>query len=126
MQSTTQQERMAGNFWDQNLAFQAAEAALAFGGRKIVTGGSIPLPIKDYIRVEDQSAAWWNNDSNATPVAIKGVSAAPRYVTQNIGASTDGGLEFGVTPSFVCRVVARSTGGSGNAMALLEEIRECG
>lgn len=126
MQGTTQQERMAGNFWDRNLAFQAAEAALATGGRAITAGATIPLPSNNPPQVENNDTEWWNNNSNSTAVTIAGVKSSPRYITQSLGASKEGGFEFGVITSFMCRVVSRSTGGSGNAIVILEEVRECG
>ncbi|OGR32354.1 MAG: hypothetical protein A2091_00395 [Desulfuromonadales bacterium GWD2_61_12] len=44
MQSTTLEEKMAGNLADRNLAFQAAEAALRDAENEIENGSLLPLP----------------------------------------------------------------------------------
>lgn len=127
MQGTTQQERMAGNYWDRNLAFQAAEAALSRGGQVVQTSGAtLPLPTGDPTTpIWDQTTDWWNDDVNSTAVTgITGVNSAPRFVVRNLGASTSS-EEFGATSVFLCQVIARATGGTDTAVVILVENREC-
>jgi type IV pilus assembly protein PilX len=128
MQGTTQQERMAGNYWDRNLAFQAAEAALSVGGRSLeLPGAAPPPPSTSSTPAWQQDASWWNNDANSTEgPPYQGLSSRPRYVVQNLGTSSGGGVEFAAATSFICQVVARATGGSDNALVILAESRECG
>ena len=126
MQGTTQQERMAGNYWDRNLAFQAAEAALSRGGQVVQTAGAaLPLPSgTPTTPAWNQDASWWANNSTAV-TGITGVNLAPRFVVQNLGSSTSS-EEFGATSVFLCQVIARATGGSDTAVVILVENRECG
>lgn len=131
MQGTTQQERMAGNYWDRNLAFQAAEAALSVGGRSLeLPGAAPPPPSTSSTPAWQQDASWWNaNSTEAHPEGednYQGLSSQPRYVVQNLGTSSGGGVEFAAATSFICQVVARATGGSDNALVILAETRECG
>lgn len=129
MQGTTQQERMAGNYWDRNLAFQAAEAALSVGGRDVGSRSASNLPSigTSSTPVWDQDASWWNNVANSTEApSYPGLSSRPRYAIQNLGVSSGGGVEFAAATSFICQVVARATGGSDNALVILAESRECG
>lgn len=127
MQGTTQQERMAGNYWDRNLAFQAAEAALSVGGRDVLSRAASNLPSIGAAAVTpwDQDASWWNANSTEGP-SYQGLSSRPRYTIRNRGASSGGGVEFAAATGFICQVVARATGGSDNALVILAEDRECG
>lgn len=127
MQGTTQQERMAGNYWDRNLAFQAAEAALSVGGRDVGSRSASNLPSIDTspTQVWNQDSGWWEANSTEAP-SYPGLSSRPRYAIQNLGVSSGGGVEFAAATSFICRVVARATGGSDNALVILAESRECG
>lgn len=129
MQGTTQQERMAGNYWDRNLAFQAAEAALSVGGRDVGSRSASNLPSMGTSPTPawEQGASWWNNDANSTEApSYPGLSSRPRYTIQNLGTSSGGGVEFAAATSFICQVIARATGGSDNALVILAESRECG
>lgn len=127
MQGTTQQERMAGNYWDRNLAFQAAEAALSVGGRDVGSSSvsDLPLPDNSPAPVWNQDSDWWKANAKACP-NYEGLSSPPCYLVQNLGVSSGGGVEFAAATSFICRVVARATGGSDNALVILAESRECG
>ena len=131
MQGTTQQERMAGNYWDRNLAFQAAEAALSVGGRDVGSRSASNLPSIDTspTQVWNQDSDWW--ETNSIPERRddpEDMDSPPRYryIVQNLGPSLGGGVEFAAATSFICRVVARATGGSDNALVILAESRECG
>ena len=53
-------------------------------------------------------------------------SGGPISNSGGFGVSSGGGVEFAAATSFICRVVARATGGSDNALVILAESRECG
>jgi len=138
MQSTTMEEKMAGNVRDHNLAFQAAEAALrdaetyietvvstaAFddtNGRFSATSTSLP---------DASASATWasDNTSRAYSGTIGGVNTQPRYFIQHIadisgGASTLNVGGYGAATSggdtSLFRITARGTGGSDNSQVVL-------
>jgi len=122
MQGTGQQERMAGNYWDRNLAFQAAEAALTVARRNV--DGT--LPSGNPIQPENQPVAWWNANSTVVP-GYQNLAAPPRYVIQNLGfiGGTGGSVAFGATVFTRCQVTARADGGTVDAVVILEEIVDC-
>lgn len=124
MQTTTMEERMAGNMRDQNFAFQAAEVALrdaedfiegiintsGFNGTEGLHGLADTEP--DYAN----SATWsstvssraYGTDTGAP--AVNGVQTQPRYFIKIISVS-------GGTTTF--RITARGTGQSNDSQVLL-------
>ncbi|MCB1776269.1 MAG: pilus assembly protein PilX [Candidatus Competibacteraceae bacterium] len=122
MQGTSQQERMAGNFWDHNLAFQGAEGALSVA-RGIVDGTP---PTSNPVQPSAQNLTWWN--ANATAITgYTDLATQPRYVIQNLGAAgtSSGSATFGAVTFPKCRVTARADGGTTSAVVILEEVVEC-
>ncbi len=136
MQTTTLEEKMAGNLRDQNVAFQAAEAALrdgedlvdgsvstaAFDGTNGLYGSADSPP--DY----SLAATWTGTNSRAYTGSIPGATTAPRYFIQHLGAvsGTGGALNVrrygGLRPNNVdvFRITARGTGGSNNSQVVLQ------
>lgn len=139
MSTSTLEEKMAGNSRDQNLAFQATEAALrdaeayvegiaavtAFNG----TGGlyhitNAPAP-------DIYSNATWTGSASIVyrGSAVPGVKTQPRYIVEFI--STTGKTNPELESCYGCstgegtvtnvRVTARGTGGSDTATVMLQE-----
>jgi type IV pilus assembly protein PilX len=122
-QVTGLEEKMAGNSRDYNLAFQAAEAALRAGeaataGTPVLYTGAQPVD--------------WSNDAVTTYSGgtLTDVSEAPIYVIESLPGTTGtqtgagGSLEAGTPPDSTSiswyRITARGTGGSTNAVVVLQ------
>jgi type IV pilus assembly protein PilX len=146
MQSTSLEEKMAGNMRDKNLAFQAAESALSAAEATLFpvppvfdnpgTGGfysaasTIPTPAAIMT-----DGFWANGLAGAPPtVATSTVNAlgngivSPVYIIQELASacypsSTPDGIcpagEATLTPY---RITVRATGGSTNTVVILQSI----
>jgi type IV pilus assembly protein PilX len=157
MQATSLEEKMAGNMRNRNLAFQAAEAALAAGEsflatRTVVqlnalnadanafnctgadglfpqsgTGCAANLPIWN-----NEKPIWENINWNADSVLYDGnlatVETNPRYIIENMGCrKADGSVApvcGAVGDNRVYRITARATGGTADAVAMVQSIYE--
>lgn len=137
MQMTSLEEKMAGNMRDRNLAFQAAESALAAGEFYLGNVAVFPSPFcskangrflerdKDCnpATVETtpvwESISWDNNDSVAYTGVLSNLSANPRYIIEDMGC---------IPPPGVCpgphnyRITARAAGGSAETIVILQAI----
>lgn len=132
MRSTTLQESMANNVEDSMIAFEAAEAALRAGERKIDTFTEIPKPVATNPAVDevwdfDANAIDWSSKSwrqqGTVPygTALDGTTNKPRYT-----------VEFQYMPSmcpnpYQCprrqlyyRITARGTGSTDDSVAILQ------
>ena len=94
MRTTTLDERMAGNFRDRSLAFQAAEAALREG--EAAAMAPEPAVIGRIGNSSDPEAYDWTN-AQIYSGTLDGVSEAPRYVIEELFAEDDGSGEIGKT-----------------------------
>lgn len=137
-----QEERMAGNLRDRDLAFQAAEAALnaaersvpglaaTFPATTIETPGASGL--YTYAPCMPNSQLYWNTagDSDCTGAAktafdwsaanatislsgLSGVSSQPQYIIEKM-PDLNGAKRY--------RVTARAVGGSDDAVVILQAI----
>lgn len=114
LRSTTQEERMAGNFRDRNKAFQAAEAVVQtclnqvrtsvfpialILSPKLATSTNAPDPNWDL--------AW--TDANSTAVTITGANleSAPRCMVENLGSGS-------------VRVTGRAVGANADTVVMLQ------
>ena len=127
-QVTGLEEKMAGNLRDRNLAFQAAETALREGEKDtskllcpITTqvGGFYPSSASPAIKDD----SFWLNPSNVYSyqgVILGNVSITgqPRYIIQCL-PNPPNVLGSG---SFYFRIIARGTGGTTNAVVILQSI----
>jgi len=130
MSSTTLQERMAGNLRDNNLAFQAAEAALR-NGEDLLRQATLPVfnGSDGLLQMQDQGGQahfWstydWNENSQAGD-AVAGVPNAPRFVVEELPPlpAEGGSLRFGALPEVgFYRVTAYGTGGTEDAVVILQ------
>lgn len=133
MQSTTLEERMAGNTRDRNVAFQAAEAALREAERVLAqpvlppfdgTGGRYQPTLGAGVRTWE-SVNW--TDGSAVTVysegSLAGVSGAPAYIIEELPPvfDTSSSVEAG-TPLIqeYYRVTARAAGATTGAVVILQ------
>lgn len=133
MQSTSLEEKMAGNTRDRNVAFQAAEAALREGERVLAqpvlppfdgTGGRYQPALGTGARTWE-TVDW--TDGTAVTVysegAMSGVAGAPAYIIEEMPAvfDTTASIEAGtpLTQEYY-RVTARATGATNGAVVILQ------
>lgn len=130
MSSTTLQERMAGNLRDNNLAFQAAEAALR-NGEELLRQATLPVfsGSNGLLQMQDEGgqAHFWSTypweDNSRTADAVSGVPNAPRFVVEELPPlpAEGGSLRFGALPEVgFYRVTAYGTGGTEEAVVILQ------
>lgn len=140
MSSTIQEEKMAGGVRNQNLAFQAAEAALRDGEawiraqnpmpNAVSTCSSPPCLVVELGTLGDlaaQNDTWWNSNAREYGTTgtqeIVGVSGDPRYVVEFRTFLNTGGLDVGLNPPqgrMYYRLTARGTGGNTSTEAILQ------
>ncbi len=142
MSTSTLEEKMAGNSRDQNLAFQAAEAALRdaealVGGMTTTavfngTGGlyDVNVPAESAPNVLSD-AAWTNGASRGYngATALTGVGTPPRYIIEFVSMARTTtpqldncyGCSNGEARVANLRITARGTGGSDSATVILQE-----
>lgn len=137
-----QEERMAGNSRNRDMAFQAAEAALNAAEKNVATfpaifpaatietpgsGGeytfSLCLPnsqafwnggsAKDCKKVVKTGFDWYAADATQTITGVPNVSEQPKYIVEKMPDS-GGAKQY--------RVTARGVGGDPNAVVILQAI----
>jgi len=138
MNSTTLEEKMAGNMRDRNTAMQASEAALKAAEAALNALANKPSEVTNchastcaWVRgsvpdLANQSASWWASNGveygAAGVVDIAGVATDPRVVvevqadlpdTLDDGQGTSTGVKF-------YRVTARATGATDDAQVILQ------
>lgn len=134
MQMTVLEEKMAGNLRDENLAFQAAEAALREGELFLE---QITLPAFDganglYHHASHPAPdpiAWsgWTTSGRTTSANIQGVASQPRYIIEqlvSIPMGSGGSIQQSATSltSNMYRVTARGVGGTETAVVVLQSV----
>ena len=138
MQTTSLEERMAGNMRDRGIAMQAAEMALRAGDADAVEAPVAGAGLFDYLATpapDESSAANWitanvrawtsglkKTSTNSDPhAAFPGVATDPEYWIERRPNRTEGGsLEGGIAPPVqVFDITARSTGATGNTTVVL-------
>lgn len=133
MQGTSQQENMAGNVRDRNLAFQAAEAALRAGERDAVNNINplIAVQVQNpaqntgdfWVNYFQQNPSFFLNNNQAPPpagsaLALTQVSQQPSYVIENMNNTDASCLSDLALNCF--RITAVGVGGTPNAIAILQ------
>lgn len=142
IQVTTQQERMAGNLRDRNIAFQAAESALREGESALIRcvidfSGNGAYDVEANI-VAASTAEWtedeWTEDSSflfddfddactepKTHSAVFQAVEAPRFFLERQPPVGGASLETGVPKTMeVFKVTSRGVGGSVAAVVVLQ------
>lgn len=145
MQTTILQERMAGGQRDRQLAFQAAEATLKQAERRLNAavlpdfngqGGRYDEFHEDFAldrQYRDDGAIDWNLTMNsATRATYEGgtfddlLYEAPEYIMERLPPAARYGdvlaSDESVADEEVFRVTARSTGGSGESLVILQTV----
>jgi type IV pilus assembly protein PilX len=137
MQMTSMEEKMAGNMRDRNLAFQAAESALAAGELYLANVATFPSPFcskangrflpldKDCNSATNEtdpvwvSIDWDNTDSVAFAGVLSNISASPRYIIEDMGCLPAPAACPGVHNY---RITARASGGTTDTVVILQSI----
>lgn len=140
MQGTTQQESMAGNARQRNLAFQAAEAAVRSGEQSLEVDGptAVTLPASFIPPATDPGTFWmdydWTQSRPYNGTLDPTLSAPPRYVIEppismTIVDDTSAALgPIQTVPVTLYRVTARGVGatadadGTPNAVVILQTV----
>lgn len=137
MQTTTLEEKMAGNLRDQTLAFQAAEAALREGEVWLgdptrteptgqAAGSCTPCDVYQLNAYPLIDSTWWINNTTRTrpySVLLPNVATPPRYLIEYhsfIPDSLTTGQQSDAGGRVTFRATSRGTGGSDVAQALAQ------
>ena len=139
MQSTILQEHMAGNTRDHMIAFQSAEAATqaaetSLGAGTLPSGTGVYLvpntsPAAAYTSTHDwDNYNWAGSAATLTGVALSSAASPPQYVIERLtslpcsAGNQVANAAFGAgTGNGYFRITARGTGGSANAVVILQE-----
>ncbi len=122
MQTTTLEEKMAGNAKDRNTAFQAAEATLLEAEKYILANSTTYSNTNGLWNTAQNnldffaSSTWNANSSRATPSGFEnnfGLPSAPRYIIEKI--NTNGSVK-------TFRITARAVGQQPGSQIILQEI----
>lgn len=128
MNTTTQQERMAGNLRDRNSAFQAAELSLRVGEQQVINRTFPPAGAGFYDHSAfpertnlDQDGSW--GAGNAVAIAgVFGVAAPPEYMIEQM-PSVRADLKAGVAKDEErFRISARGVGASQSAVVVVQSV----
>lgn len=144
MRGTVLEERMAGNWRDQNIALQAAEAALRAAETSFETVVNPPIPlvfpcssacaviayneqdpsVNYLLRNKTAEITNWRNSANTYPGSIVGAAQAPEYLIEQRAFIRDHlGTGFGVaheTGRHVYQITARGVGQTPQAIRILQ------
>ncbi len=137
MSTSVLEERMAGNYRDKKMAFEAAESALKAGEAFLSLQTSPPVAnstatngIYSFGSVNARSYTFWQTIANQN--SLTGLAEGPKYVIEERGELAGGGsnasAEIGAISKsssgdntiYGYRVTARGVGGSTNAVVLLQ------
>lgn len=143
LNTTSLEEKMAGNVKDRNLAFQAAESALALGenwlytqlGKPIFpnTGIGLHTPATGTTENWDDNTNW--SSKSVTYPNLPGQSGSgtlgkintqPKYMIEDMGEVPESGGSLVLSSSYkgkgttILRVTTRGTGGTDAAVVMLQ------
>ncbi len=133
MQTTSLEEKMAGNTRDRNIAFQAAESTLLEAEKFIQNNTTTAVTYDGSNGLLDSSDAepnyfasntWTSANSAATPSNFGnnfGLSTDPHYVIKKIASLPANGS---VGPRTIFKITARAVGSSLGTQVVLQEIYE--
>ncbi|HED34905.1 MAG TPA: hypothetical protein ENJ08_11970 [Gammaproteobacteria bacterium] len=138
MRSTILEEKMAGNFRDSNIAFQAAEAALRDGENDVMCQGCTRSPVISGLTNFDSSCTgglcggWsptvWTDATKmgnavvygtyTAATAISGVAAPPKYLVEGKKCNAAGWATW----KNCYQITATGYGGSTTTTRILQEV----
>lgn len=144
MNTSALEERMAGNMVDKNYALQAAESALLAGEQWIINQGVLPvfsppqpndglhLPSTGQYPVWYETTGVWTGTDIINYVGLGKVKSQPKFIIEYMGKSstgkskgTGGGYGAPSNPEIdVFRVTARGTGGTDDAVTMVQSTYE--
>lgn len=128
-QMTGLEEKMAGNFRDRNLAFQAAETALRAGEEKVKSLPACPILAaaanggfyahNSTPNIGDGDNSVWSTSNSAfnyTGVLLASTTqtAQPKYIIQCVNSAPQANSLY--------RITARGTGGTTDAVVILQSV----
>ena len=135
MNTTVLEEKMAGNYKDRNMAFQAAEAGVRAGENYLRTTTVLPVfdgstaglyqPTLTGASRWDDSITDWSVSANVKEYTgtLAGLSSKPKYIIEELQAIPDSGgsVEAGVTTeNRYYRITSRAVGGTDSALVMLQ------
>jgi type IV pilus assembly protein PilX len=124
MQGTLMEERMAGNMYDRNLAFQAAEAALRAGEADALAGTNIAYDVSSVSTtapVDLEYDANWPGTAVDYSATLAGLATAPEYIIERQRPLPPLEADQPMQPPLM-RVSARGTGRNGTSVVVLQSI----
>ncbi|MCI0400643.1 MAG: PilX N-terminal domain-containing pilus assembly protein [Gammaproteobacteria bacterium] len=137
MQTTSLEEKMAGNMRNKNLAFQAAEASLR-AGEGYLSGATLDSfdGTNGLYQPYTGSEQRWEIVDWYTPANVRtydedldggdlnDLASMPTYIIEELSVEETGGsLEAGtVHDGKLYRVTSRGVGGTANAMVMLQSV----
>ena len=122
MQNTVLEERMAGNMYDRNLAFQAAEAALRAGELAVLAGTTVSYDVAGINAPTDLGDdANWPTTAIKHTTSLAGLSAAPEYIFETQHALPPLEADQPLSAPLV-KVSSRGTGRNGTSVVVLQSI----
>lgn len=133
VQTNTLQQRMAANMHDQDLAFQAAEAALRDAEAWLATNTPVMTNANGLYDLNNPNRPTWPampiNDGNGARQysgAILGVDSPPRYYIESIGTFFPPGTSLNAAnsppPVAFYRITALGIGGSPDAVSVVRSV----
>lgn len=132
MRNTRVEERMAGNYRDQSLAFQAAEMGMRDAEEYLQQANLPPFNgtqpgLMGLIPGSGSAGYWssfdWANDARQVGTSLAHLKEKPRYVIEELPAAAAASEDqtFGVLQEQrLYRITARSTGGGGTAVVIIQ------
>ncbi len=131
MQTTTMQEKMAGNARDRDLAFQSAESALRAGEDYIegLTATSGFGSTSGLYSESDAEPDWTASSTWSSAItysnAIQGVAAAPKYYIKILAVVSAPRTSLVLPPNVggtvtIFQITAKGTGSSPNSQVVLQ------
>jgi type IV pilus assembly protein PilX len=138
MQTTSLEEKMAGNMRNKNLAFQAAEAALRAGEGYLSSATLDPFNDSNGLyQPSTGSEQRWEMVDWYTPADVRtydedsdggdlnDLASMPTYIIEELSVDTEtsGSLEAGtLKEGKLYRVTSRGMGGTANAVVMLQSV----
>jgi type IV pilus assembly protein PilX len=124
MQGTLMEERMAGNMYDRNLAFQAAEAALRAGEADALAGTNIAYDVSSVSTTAPVDLEYdtnWPDTAVDYSATLAGLATAPEYIIERQRPLPPLEADQPMQPPLM-RVSARGTGRNGTSVVVLQSI----
>lgn len=136
MRTTTLEEKMSGNYLDNQIAFEAAESALKAASRWLDDRTTAPIVdssgtngVWTYGVPQPFSDTWWSSNGTSAGSDMGGLSgqslsAQPMYYIEFRQKITNNSPEIGSLaqpPTYFYLITARGQGGLANSVVLLQE-----